>query len=171
MAPIYQCIQHPVLPFLTSLCAPVFIKPLPDVPYILAPARSIHTLFKTLAMPVCPRSVSCHPMGSMSFKALQAQPLPHCRSHERSLSKEAASSKTVRRRTAGTTTVGRVIRLEPVGLIIKAAAIYTFVLYMTLLASMLSRLLSAFMVCSQYLLKNILLVFLPVTACVTAYSI
>ncbi|XP_041661481.1 ensconsin isoform X2 [Cheilinus undulatus] len=51
------------------------------------------------------QTVSCHPMGSMSFKALQAQPLPHCRSHDRSLSRETASSssKTVRRRTTGTT--------------------------------------------------------------------
>ncbi|XP_035766348.1 ensconsin [Neolamprologus brichardi] len=57
------------------------------------------------AMPVCPRSVSCHPMGSMSFKALQAQPLPHCRSQERNLSRDAASSSlnTPRRRTTGTT--------------------------------------------------------------------
>uniref|UniRef100_A0A3Q2X323 Microtubule associated protein 7 n=1 Tax=Haplochromis burtoni TaxID=8153 RepID=A0A3Q2X323_HAPBU len=57
------------------------------------------------AMPVCPRSVSCHPMGSMSFKALQAQPLPHCRSQERNLSRDAASSSlnTSRRRTTGTT--------------------------------------------------------------------
>nr|XP_012772064.2 ensconsin [Maylandia zebra] len=57
------------------------------------------------AMPVCPRSVSCHPMGSMSFKALQAQPLPHCRSQERNFSRDAASSSlnTPRRRTTGTT--------------------------------------------------------------------
>ncbi|CAI5683542.1 unnamed protein product [Oreochromis niloticus] len=49
--------------------------------------------------------VSCHPMGSMSFKALQAQPLPHCRSQERNLSRDAASSSlnTPRRRTTGTT--------------------------------------------------------------------
>uniref|UniRef100_A0A667XQI5 Uncharacterized protein n=1 Tax=Myripristis murdjan TaxID=586833 RepID=A0A667XQI5_9TELE len=46
------------------------------------------------------QTVSCHPMGSMSFKALQAQPLPHCRSHERSLSRETASS-AARRRTSG----------------------------------------------------------------------
>ncbi|XP_030260998.1 ensconsin isoform X6 [Sparus aurata] len=51
------------------------------------------------------QTVSCHPMGSMSFKALQAQPLPHCRSHDRSLSKETASSsaKTARRKTTGAT--------------------------------------------------------------------
>ncbi|CAI5683547.1 unnamed protein product [Oreochromis niloticus] len=51
------------------------------------------------------QSVSCHPMGSMSFKALQAQPLPHCRSQERNLSRDAASSSlnTPRRRTTGTT--------------------------------------------------------------------
>ncbi|KAG7234723.1 hypothetical protein INR49_004056 [Caranx melampygus] len=42
----------------------------------------------TVAMPVCPRSVSCHPMGSISFKALQAQPLPHCHSQEMNLSRE-----------------------------------------------------------------------------------
>lgn len=65
-------------------------------------------------MPVCPRSVSCHPMGSMSFKALQAQPLPHCRSHDRSLSRETASSssKTIRRRTTGTTQVSHVISVH-----------------------------------------------------------
>ncbi|XP_073348605.1 ensconsin isoform X1 [Pagrus major] len=51
------------------------------------------------------QTVSCHPMGSMSFKALQAQPLPHCRSHDRSLCRETASSssKTARRKTTGTT--------------------------------------------------------------------
>ncbi|XP_034436653.1 ensconsin isoform X16 [Hippoglossus hippoglossus] len=51
------------------------------------------------------QAVSCQPMGSMSFKALQAQPLPHCRSQERSLSRETASSSstTPRRRTTGTT--------------------------------------------------------------------
>ncbi|CAN9507421.1 unnamed protein product [Ophioblennius macclurei] len=52
------------------------------------------------------QTVSCHPMGSMSFKALQAPPLPHCRSHERSLSRETASSAaaaTTRRRTTGPT--------------------------------------------------------------------
>ncbi|XP_056872829.1 ensconsin isoform X9 [Takifugu flavidus] len=55
------------------------------------------------AIPVCPRSVSCQPMGSVSFKALQAQPLPHCRSQDRSLSREtvSSSSKNVRRRTTG----------------------------------------------------------------------
>ncbi|XP_017282826.1 ensconsin isoform X2 [Kryptolebias marmoratus] len=57
------------------------------------------------AMPVCPRSVSCHPMGTMSFKALQAQPLLHCRSQERSLGREkpSSASTTPRRRTTGTT--------------------------------------------------------------------
>uniref|UniRef100_A0A8D3AER9 Ensconsin n=1 Tax=Scophthalmus maximus TaxID=52904 RepID=A0A8D3AER9_SCOMX len=51
------------------------------------------------------QTVSCHPMGSMSFKALQAQPLPHCRSQERSLSRQTApsSSTAPRRRTTGTT--------------------------------------------------------------------
>ncbi|XP_075940679.1 ensconsin [Anarhichas minor] len=71
----------------------------------LARSRSAMSLSgEQTAMPVCPRSVSCHPMGSMSFKALQAQPLPHCRSQERSLSKGTVSSSTAtaRRRTAGT---------------------------------------------------------------------
>ncbi|XP_041831610.1 ensconsin isoform X2 [Melanotaenia boesemani] len=51
------------------------------------------------------QTVSCHPMGSMSFKAIQAQPLPHCRSQERSLSRETASSSSTipRRRTTGAT--------------------------------------------------------------------
>ncbi|KAF3849787.1 hypothetical protein F7725_019506 [Dissostichus mawsoni] len=51
------------------------------------------------------QTVSCHPMGSMSFKALQAQPLPHCRSKERSLSRGTGSSAptTARRRTTGST--------------------------------------------------------------------
>ncbi|XP_053193346.1 ensconsin isoform X3 [Scomber japonicus] len=50
------------------------------------------------------QTVSCHPMGSMSFKALQAQPLPHCRSQERSLSRDTTSSSSIaaRRRTTGT---------------------------------------------------------------------
>lgn len=67
-----------------------------------------------VAIPVCPRSVSCHPMGSMSFKALQSQPLPHCCSHDRSLSRETASSssKTARRRTTGPTQVGQVIHFN-----------------------------------------------------------
>ncbi|XP_056150149.1 ensconsin [Lampris incognitus] len=46
------------------------------------------------------QTVSCHPMGSMSFKTLQAQPLPHSRSHDRSLSRETSSS-AARRRTTG----------------------------------------------------------------------
>uniref|UniRef100_A0A1A8RUQ8 Microtubule-associated protein 7 n=1 Tax=Nothobranchius rachovii TaxID=451742 RepID=A0A1A8RUQ8_9TELE len=59
----------------------------------LARSRSAMSLSgEQTAMPVCPRSVSCHPMGAMSFKALQAQPLPHCRSQERSLSRETPSS-------------------------------------------------------------------------------
>ncbi|XP_026196888.1 ensconsin isoform X2 [Anabas testudineus] len=51
------------------------------------------------------QTVSCHPTGSMSFKTLQAQALPHCRSQERSLSRETASSSSTvpRRRTTGTT--------------------------------------------------------------------
>ncbi|XP_067338708.1 ensconsin isoform X3 [Channa argus] len=49
--------------------------------------------------------VSCHPMGSMSFKTLQGQPIPYCRSQERSLSREtgSSSSNVPRRRTTGTT--------------------------------------------------------------------
>ncbi|KAL6096001.1 map7 [Pungitius sinensis] len=72
----------------------------------LARSRSAMSLSgEQPAMPVCPRSVSCHPMGSMSFKALQAQPLPHCRSHERSLGRGTVSSSTsnTHRRTTGTT--------------------------------------------------------------------
>ncbi|XP_008295237.1 ensconsin [Stegastes partitus] len=72
----------------------------------LARSRSAMSLSgEQTAMPVCPRSVSCHPMGSMSFKALQAAPLPHCRSHDRSLSRETASSTStnLRRRTTGGT--------------------------------------------------------------------
>ncbi|XP_019751831.1 ensconsin isoform X3 [Hippocampus comes] len=69
----------------------------------LARSRSAMSLSgEHAAMPVCPRSVSCHPMGSMSFKTLQARPLSHSRSHDRSLSKETASS--ARRRTTGTPT-------------------------------------------------------------------
>ncbi|KAM4529644.1 ensconsin isoform 7-T7 [Fundulus diaphanus] len=50
------------------------------------------------------QSVSCHPMGALSFKALQAQVLPQCRGHERSQSREKAppASATPRRRTTGT---------------------------------------------------------------------
>nr|XP_057912678.1 ensconsin isoform X3 [Doryrhamphus excisus] len=70
----------------------------------LARSRSAMSLTgEQTAMPVCPRSVSCHPMGSMSFKALQARPLSHSRSHERSLSRETSSSTPARRRTTGTT--------------------------------------------------------------------
>ncbi|XP_051816845.1 ensconsin isoform X3 [Acanthochromis polyacanthus] len=70
----------------------------------LARSRSAMSLSgEQTALPVCPRSVSCHPMGSMSFKALQVAPLPHCRSHDRSLSRETASSSSTvpRRRTTG----------------------------------------------------------------------
>lgn len=49
------------------------------------------------------QTVSCHPSGSVSFKTLQAQPLPHCRSQDRSLSQKIASSSAPRRRTTGTT--------------------------------------------------------------------
>uniref|UniRef100_A0AAQ6AKK2 Ensconsin n=1 Tax=Amphiprion ocellaris TaxID=80972 RepID=A0AAQ6AKK2_AMPOC len=68
----------------------------------LARSRSAMSLSgEQTALPVCPRSVSCHPMGSMSFKALQVAPLPHCRS----LSRETASSSSTvpRRRTTGGT--------------------------------------------------------------------
>uniref|UniRef100_A0A3P8UU18 Microtubule-associated protein 7a n=1 Tax=Cynoglossus semilaevis TaxID=244447 RepID=A0A3P8UU18_CYNSE len=69
---LYQCLQkkssHRSKPLLSKIRNPIS--------------------FITIAIPVCPRSVSCHPMGSMSFKALQAQPLPHCRSQDRSLSRE-----------------------------------------------------------------------------------
>nr|XP_061806325.1 ensconsin-like [Nerophis lumbriciformis] len=46
-------------------------------------------------MPVCPRSVSCHPVGS----AAPGRPLSHSRSHERSLGGETSAP--ARRRTAG----------------------------------------------------------------------
>ncbi|KAF1376530.1 hypothetical protein PFLUV_G00212440 [Perca fluviatilis] len=73
--------------------------------YTFLKTLQIPISYITVAMPVCPRSVSCHPMGSMSFKALQAQPLPHCRSQERNLSRGAVSSTTTtaRRRTTGNT--------------------------------------------------------------------
>uniref|UniRef100_A0A3B3WBV8 Ensconsin n=1 Tax=Poecilia mexicana TaxID=48701 RepID=A0A3B3WBV8_9TELE len=50
------------------------------------------------------QSVSCHPMGAVSFKTLQAQVLPHCRSQDRNLSREKASPAcaATRRRTTGT---------------------------------------------------------------------
>ncbi|KAK7906839.1 hypothetical protein WMY93_015451 [Mugilogobius chulae] len=48
------------------------------------------------------QTVSCHPMGSVSFKSIQSQPLSHCRSQDRSLSRESASSSTARRKTTGT---------------------------------------------------------------------
>lgn len=117
---------NPWLSFLFNLAS---FSPLPLLPHLcsmllyikhllvsLKYTFSIYTFLKTLqnptsyitvAMPVCPRSVSCHPMGSMSFKTLQAQPLLHCRSQERSLSRETASSSSTvpRRRTTGTTQV------------------------------------------------------------------
>ncbi|XP_030201897.1 ensconsin isoform X3 [Gadus morhua] len=46
----------------------------------LARSRSTASLAKEL-------TVSCQPTGPMSFRALQAQPLPHCRSHDRNLSR------------------------------------------------------------------------------------
>lgn len=46
-------------------------------------------------------AVSCHPMGAVSFKSIQAQPLPHCRSQDRSLSRDSGSSSATRRKTAG----------------------------------------------------------------------
>ncbi|XP_014850015.1 PREDICTED: ensconsin isoform X8 [Poecilia mexicana] len=71
----------------------------------LARSRSAMSLSgEQSAMPVCPRSVSCHPMGAVSFKTLQAQVLPHCRSQDRNLSREKASPAcaATRRRTTGT---------------------------------------------------------------------
>ncbi|KAM4633736.1 uncharacterized protein map7b [Polymixia lowei] len=69
----------------------------------LARSRSAVSLSgEQTAMPVCPRSVSCHPMGSVSFKALQAQPLPHHRSQDRSLGREATNSAARRRTTRAT---------------------------------------------------------------------
>lgn len=117
---IYGFIWHPCDSFHSfpiSLCAPVYqtcsINP-HSVPIPVPCSKP----FVIVAMPVCPRSVSCHPMGSMSFKTLQAQPIPHCRSHERSFSREMASSssKSVRRRTVGSTQVGHVIEQNFVGL-------------------------------------------------------
>ncbi|XP_061668939.1 ensconsin isoform X2 [Syngnathoides biaculeatus] len=49
------------------------------------------------------QTVSCQPMGSLSFKTLQSHPLSHSRSHDRSLSSGTASSAPARRRTTGTT--------------------------------------------------------------------
>ncbi|XP_061756686.1 LOW QUALITY PROTEIN: ensconsin-like [Nerophis ophidion] len=49
------------------------------------------------------QTVSCHPMGSMSFKTMQTRPLSHSHSQERSLSRETTSSVPARRRTTGTT--------------------------------------------------------------------
>ncbi|KAM6915021.1 uncharacterized protein map7b [Xenentodon cancila] len=77
----------------------------PTHSYLARSCSAVSLSGEQTAMPVCPRSVSCHPMGSVSFKALQAQPLPHCRSQERSLSREMVSSSTTtpQRRTTGTT--------------------------------------------------------------------
>ncbi|XP_071007998.1 ensconsin-like [Oncorhynchus clarkii lewisi] len=64
----------------------------------LARSRSAMSLSgDTGAMPVCPRSVSCHPMGSMSFKSIQSQPLTVCRSQEPLLPRDMTN----RRRTTG----------------------------------------------------------------------
>uniref|UniRef100_A0A8K9UYY7 Ensconsin-like n=1 Tax=Oncorhynchus mykiss TaxID=8022 RepID=A0A8K9UYY7_ONCMY len=64
----------------------------------LARSRSAMSLSgDTGAMPVCPRSVSCHPMGSMSFKSIQSQPLTVCRSQEPRLPRDMTN----RRRTTG----------------------------------------------------------------------
>uniref|UniRef100_A0A4W5K1B7 Uncharacterized protein n=1 Tax=Hucho hucho TaxID=62062 RepID=A0A4W5K1B7_9TELE len=49
------------------------------------------------ATPVCPRSVSCHPTGSMSFKSIQSQPLTVCRSQEPRFPRDMTN----RRRTTG----------------------------------------------------------------------
>ncbi|XP_033846801.1 ensconsin isoform X2 [Periophthalmus magnuspinnatus] len=48
------------------------------------------------------QTVSCHPMGSVSFKSIQSQPLPHCRNQDRSLSRDSAPSSALRRKTTGT---------------------------------------------------------------------
>ncbi|XP_055005528.1 ensconsin isoform X2 [Boleophthalmus pectinirostris] len=48
------------------------------------------------------QTVSCHPMGSVSFKSIQSQPPPQCRSHERSLTRDSAPSSALRRKTTGT---------------------------------------------------------------------
>uniref|UniRef100_A0A8C7F6X7 Ensconsin-like n=1 Tax=Oncorhynchus kisutch TaxID=8019 RepID=A0A8C7F6X7_ONCKI len=64
----------------------------------LARSRSAMSLSgDTGAMPVCPRSVSCHPMGSMSFKSIQSQPLTVCRSQEPRLPRDMTNC----RRTTG----------------------------------------------------------------------
>nr|XP_046146951.1 ensconsin-like isoform X6 [Oncorhynchus gorbuscha] len=64
----------------------------------LARSRSAMSLSgDTGALPVCPRSVSCHPMGSMSFKSIQSQPLTVCRSQEPRLPMDMTN----RRRTTG----------------------------------------------------------------------
>ncbi|XP_042156487.1 ensconsin [Oncorhynchus tshawytscha] len=64
----------------------------------LARSRSAMSLSgDTGAMPACPRSVSCHPMGSMSFKSIQSQPLTVCRSQEPLLPRDMTN----RRRTTG----------------------------------------------------------------------
>ncbi|CAL8316778.1 unnamed protein product [Merluccius merluccius] len=60
----------------------------------LARSRSAASLSKEL-------TVSCHPMGPISFKSLQAKPLPHCRSHDRNLSRGVAPSQPSCRRTTG----------------------------------------------------------------------
>ncbi|XP_077409031.1 ensconsin isoform X4 [Vanacampus margaritifer] len=69
----------------------------------LARSRSAMSLSgEKTAMPVCPRSVSCHPVGLASFRTLQGRPLSHSRSHDRSLGREAAPFAPARRRTTGT---------------------------------------------------------------------
>ncbi|XP_067338713.1 ensconsin isoform X7 [Channa argus] len=77
----------------------------PTHSYLARSCSAMSLSGEQMAMPVCPRSVSCHPMGSMSFKTLQGQPIPYCRSQERSLSREtgSSSSNVPRRRTTGTT--------------------------------------------------------------------
>ncbi|XP_034143717.1 ensconsin isoform X5 [Esox lucius] len=63
----------------------------------LARSRSAVSLSGDAALPVCPRSVSCHPMGSTSFKSIQSQPLAPCRNHEPRLPKDVTN----RRKTTG----------------------------------------------------------------------
>ncbi|XP_061560575.1 ensconsin isoform X1 [Phycodurus eques] len=75
----------------------------PTHSYLARSCSAVSLSGEQTAMLVCPRSVSCHPMGSLSFKTVQAHPLSHSRSHDRSLSRETASSAPARRRTTGTT--------------------------------------------------------------------
>ncbi|XP_064865490.1 ensconsin [Oncorhynchus nerka] len=72
------------------------LSPTTSSPHHLSPL-TMSLSGDTGAMPVCPRSVSCHPMGSMSFKSIQSQPLSVCRSQEPRLPRDMTN----RRRTTG----------------------------------------------------------------------